>query len=400
MTDRTSRSNPFLPHVPQVASRSVDPVASDSREETQANVNQSPNEIPPRCSVKVRDFAYESKLPRVPPSREFPKPVDGPRPLKRARDIDFDEPGGQASYRIQSIPVSSHQNLVRSLERTDTEPVLSFTAAPQPHRPLSRQMGLAELSRLVSSQLSVHEEDPPTEPSTPTHQPPTPTVMTPNNPGMSYFEWPSQPSLQGPSQESEPWVDTPLVTPNGSMHLEHEAPSFALGIETNLTSRLQNNAFSSMTLHERVENSFPPEVSDPDVHVGLSQTSETGIQPAGLHKNLSHAQAEQLVNPRTLPGIRGRDESRMEGPFSPSTSAQTSEPVPTYNLRSRQPPPPQPSGSQQNNRRPQTRKNIPSSSSTQQDAPPPRAKRGQPKPDSSNTQPLRRSSRHRGDGAA
>ncbi|PBL02701.1 hypothetical protein ARMGADRAFT_268208 [Armillaria gallica] len=120
-----------------------------------------------RLGIKVRDFAYESKLPPIPPFRRKPvQPVmRSPKRLHRFGEEDIDN---EDVFSVGERP---------KLQRVDTEPVIEEPAS-------QRMPAYSDLTRL-------------------------PPLLLP----------PSQPPIYD-SQESEPYVeiDTPLVTPNGSLN--------------------------------------------------------------------------------------------------------------------------------------------------------------------------------------
>ncbi|KDQ64361.1 hypothetical protein JAAARDRAFT_52315 [Jaapia argillacea MUCL 33604] len=184
--------------------------------------------------IKVRDFAYESTLPPIPSIPRVRRPTQaGPRPLKRARrnngtqDDEDDElllQGGSAIGVISRLgPVAKRP---RVLERTPTEP-----ANNENNLLPRRELGFADLSQYkpqdsqglgssnvysFSQQSSMFQ---PSQPRTPLRTQPFAPVATPIcYPDRQDIPALSQPMFYDPSQESEPYIDTPLVTPNGSMH--------------------------------------------------------------------------------------------------------------------------------------------------------------------------------------
>ncbi|GBE79920.1 hypothetical protein BKA93DRAFT_197244 [Sparassis latifolia] len=172
--------------------------------------------------IKVRDFAYESTLPPIKSVPYIPLQVQpgigGPTLLKRFRisreeDLVDNEPYVRRMFCTDSdaMPGEREQTYEvkkpQPLQRVDTEPVLS---EPQS----KRAMAFAVLP--VGPSHDSYRPPPSTPP-----RPPSLHISTqsPNRIGPQYFPSLFQPGLQDPSQDSEAWIDTPLVTPNGSLQL-------------------------------------------------------------------------------------------------------------------------------------------------------------------------------------
>ncbi|KAG5654615.1 hypothetical protein H0H81_011590 [Sphagnurus paluster] len=133
-----------------------------------------------QLGIKVRDFAYESTLPPIPPYIRFRQVLPGPTPLKRHNDDP--EAGPSSSKRSK-------------LTREDTEPDI-----PQPT--IGRARGFTNL----------RDYEPEPSRSRPLSQQSNPiTSQLP----LRYLY----------SREPEPYIDTPVVTPNGSLHWKHDAPA-------------------------------------------------------------------------------------------------------------------------------------------------------------------------------
>ncbi|KAG7449480.1 uncharacterized protein BT62DRAFT_686448 [Guyanagaster necrorhizus] len=119
-----------------------------------------------KLGIKVRDFAYESKLPPIPPFRRKPLQqglLKSPKRLRRFGQEDVDD---EDVFSVDKRP---------RLQRVDTEPVIE--------EPVSQRIAAySDITRL-------------------------PPLLLP----------PSRASVND-SQESEPYIDTPLVTPNGSLN--------------------------------------------------------------------------------------------------------------------------------------------------------------------------------------
>jgi hypothetical protein len=159
--------------------------------------------------IKVRDFAYESTLPPIASIPRVPRQVlPGPRPLKRARkdyDGSEDEPSPQPprSQGGRSVSDSRYTDAPRKsrpLERKSTEPAsdpsIALSARARAYTDLSGYDPLENMTlplRTLSIQVSTL---------------PPPSQL--NDP-------PDQPSSPSGSQETEPYIHTPSVTPNGSL---------------------------------------------------------------------------------------------------------------------------------------------------------------------------------------
>ncbi|KAK0206696.1 hypothetical protein DFS33DRAFT_611764 [Desarmillaria ectypa] len=116
--------------------------------------------------IKVRDFAYESKLPPIPPFRRKPPQPGLMRSPKRLRRFGEEDVGNEDVFSVGKRP---------KLQRVDTELVIEEPAS-------QRMPAYSDITKL-------------------------PPLLLPS----------SQPPVHD-SQESEPYVDTPLVTPNGSLN--------------------------------------------------------------------------------------------------------------------------------------------------------------------------------------
>ncbi|KAK0461988.1 uncharacterized protein EV420DRAFT_1242894, partial [Desarmillaria tabescens] len=119
-----------------------------------------------KFGIKARDFAYESKLPPIPPFRRKPPQSGLMRSPKRLRRFGEEDVDNEDVFSAGKKP---------KLQRVDTEPVIE-------EPPSQRMPAYSDITKL-------------------------PPLLLPS----------SQPPIYD-SQESEPYVDTPLVTPNGSLN--------------------------------------------------------------------------------------------------------------------------------------------------------------------------------------
>ncbi|KAF9805495.1 hypothetical protein IEO21_09027 [Rhodonia placenta] len=162
--------------------------------------------------IHARDFAYESTLPPIAPVRHVRQQIQ-PGALRRGGEFagEEDDHEPQTFYCDAEAGGTTvglrPRKRKRPIERTPTEPVdeePSQGPCPLSGGPLRlsqrRHWGADLAPRLLAT------------PRKPFH----PVASTPiSSPGNRNTHSPSQPGVQGTSQESE-WIDTPLVTPNGS----------------------------------------------------------------------------------------------------------------------------------------------------------------------------------------
>ncbi|KAG6910962.1 hypothetical protein DXG01_006016 [Tephrocybe rancida] len=144
-----------------------------------------------KLGIKVRDFAYESKLPPVQPYR-VRQIQPGPRPLKRNRRDGEENEDDVFQDNSRTGPSEGSSSKRSKLEREDTEPDIT----QQQSRP-TRARGFMNLNE---------------------YEPQTPPWFQSQPPELSQPSGLSQPpQILLDSQDSEPYVVTPIVTPNGSL---------------------------------------------------------------------------------------------------------------------------------------------------------------------------------------
>ncbi|KAI0677341.1 hypothetical protein C8Q78DRAFT_1002334 [Trametes maxima] len=181
--------------------------------------------------IHVRDFAYETTLPPVTPVPRFTVQTQPrARLLKRTRDMTEGNEGEESDVEDPTIPrtwyidangtgvsrPSRYRKKTLALARTLTEP-LDEVPASQGFN--TREGGFvahpSEFQRINSHTTDRIQDAPvPTTPHKPFRHAQTASLSPLTITGQVF---PSQPSQQGESQETESWVDTPLVTPNGSL---------------------------------------------------------------------------------------------------------------------------------------------------------------------------------------
>ena len=128
--------------------------------------------------IKVRDFAYESKLPPIQPIYRHPRQIQ-PAVVRTTLKRQYTEPGEDDFFSQSSSQSRTSQ---KKLERTSTEPVI-----PPDPGPSAGGFNEYDSLQIDSQQSNIHPES---------------SQVPPSN-----FE----------SQESEPYVDTPPVTPRGPL---------------------------------------------------------------------------------------------------------------------------------------------------------------------------------------
>ena len=277
---------------------------------------QPPNSLA-QHNIKVRDFAYESVLPPIPSIPRFRPLQAGPRPLKRHKrshepDTD-DDPflGGEArpytSFElvgVGGIPGDRQTNpqKARNLEHKLTEPIVN---PEQPQNTLARATAYVDLSRHISISPPGGVSNPSTPPTyrrsaVPFNLSPIPGLLYQGQSeviGSHDDSTSSQPLLVGDSQESETQVDTPLATPNGSLHFPNTDRIMVATSQSQTDSQL----FQEDVTYSQLGLSLP--FSQPD----FSQTDS----PEVVHSAASHTNGH-LSSPSRI--------SRSNTPLSSSPS--------------------------------------------------------------------------------
>ncbi|KIM91183.1 hypothetical protein PILCRDRAFT_1375 [Piloderma croceum F 1598] len=389
-------------HIVKFASTTSQPVASSPTSNTDSSrngpVRRKSTEIiaspPPKeeqikapelakLNIKVRDFAFESTLPPIAPFHRTvypPVPVQaGPRPLKRPRQDDdpfydgFSQPVAGPSQPVALGSGRPEGRKSKPLERESTEP-----ADPnQPPLP-SRQRGYADLSQYQPASQSQSQSQPTADnsPRTPTRLPPIYTNSQSQNPWTPDYSSQSQPLPQFVfSQESEPYIDTPLVTPNGSLQWPatdieiNSIPESQMDTESQVPAPeiLTYSQLGFSPLQSQMDN--PSQSRQESISTALptfrrhsSPLSAPPSSPLPLFSpNASPGPSTELsCPPQSSPSPRSRSPRRPKESVSPSESAS----LPRYNFRKRHAPPspPAPSPPAQRTTRLRSRQPPPSSS--------------------------------------
>ncbi len=276
-----------------------------------------------RYGIRVHDFAYESKLPPVPSYR--PPIQVGPRTLKRTRrkyeqnsDADSEDFGvpftpdlAPSSPRRLKKPKTSQRELAEPLVSSQSQQATGYEFPVQ-----SMGIGCS----------TPHSGAHPT-PSTPCRlaiQVPTSLFSQMLNSMDNFSTPPSQPSLDESSQETDPWVGTLFMTPNGSYQLKFKD-----------TSAVPASQLSDVLPElPKTSGSFPqlgliprPLLSSPSprrLQRSLSRISGTSSPSRS-------SGSRQIVAPKSC----FRENTRKFPSPSPSTSRAPSLTVSPYQLRNR-----------------------------------------------------------------
>jgi hypothetical protein len=206
--------------------------------------------------IKVRDFAYESKLPPIQPIYRHPRQIQ-PAVVRTALKRQWAELGEDDFF---SQPSSQPETSQKKLERTSTEP-----AIPPAHD--STDIDDDECDSLTDSQQANNYAG--------SQQMP-----------LSVFE----------SQGSEPYVDTPLVTPKGSLQWPVADTSNIPASQLDAESQSTALEPASHSLLKFSDTSFSPKLS------------ATPLHPSSLLASaLSLANIDDLSPPRPPYGITTTD---------------------------------------------------------------------------------------------
>jgi hypothetical protein len=275
--------------------------------------------------IRVRDFVYESPLPPIPSISRVPRQIQPSRiPLKRFRDKEASSSDGEDT---------SHAKKPRALERQATEPVLDI--------PSQRLQGYTDIRYAYWERKNTAHAPSPFEMNALTsryHTPPR--VQYPANPGASPSPHNASPSqfqspLQDTSQESEPHIDTPQVTPNGSLQ-------WAITDSSSIPAS-QLDTSSPVPLPEPLSYSQIGLRTPPSQPTALLRrdTSPFALSPLSPLSSTPSLSSSQLAGPTTstLTGAAASSPFRQSlSAIQPVVAAHTS---PRYHLRKR----PAPGGS-------------------------------------------------------
>ncbi|OSD04636.1 hypothetical protein PYCCODRAFT_1407694 [Trametes coccinea BRFM310] len=325
------------------------PLTASQRPEQRDAIDQSKDiAVLATIGIKVRDFAYENTLPPVTIVPRFAVQTQPrPRMLKRTRDMlegnddgeesDVEDPSVNRTWFIDSNGTgvshgSRYRKKTQALARTLTEPADEV--------PPSQGFNTREGAFFVPPSQRPTSPEPQSQP--------VPLPTTPHRPNrlaqtaslspLTIHDNISPPrhSQQGESQETEPWVDTPLVTPNGSLQWPTVQNTSAIP-ESQLESMLPQLPGDDVTLSQL---GFSPERSQHP-----RRSSPFRLSPAGAPSR--RRPDPQLPPPaefrhHTASPTRSRHSSGSPSRRSPQSGSDGSgagqEPAsPRYHLRQRRP---------------------------------------------------------------
>ncbi|KAI9068523.1 hypothetical protein FKP32DRAFT_1618555, partial [Trametes sanguinea] len=204
------------------------PLTASQHPEQRDGIDQSKDiAVLATIGIKVRDFAYENTLPPVTIVPRFAVQTQPrPRMLKRTRDMlegnddgeesDVEDPSVSRTWFIDSDSTgvsnsSRYRKKTQALARTLTEPADEV--------PPSQGFNTREGAFFIPPSQRPASPEPQSQPWPTTPHKPSRLAQTTSLSPLTINDNISPPrhSQQGESQETEPWVDTPLVTPNGSL---------------------------------------------------------------------------------------------------------------------------------------------------------------------------------------
>lgn len=249
--------------------------------------------------IKVRDFAYESTLPPIAPVRFLPRQIQPG--LKRVRQGEEENPFIQSPPRDTGAEGS---NFIKKLKlgREVTEPDLQSSSLPP-----TRARGFTNLDdydHSTESQL----------------------IST-----SQQSDWPSQPPLQyDDSQEFEPYIDTPLVTPNGSLQWPVANTS---SIPASQLDTASQDAASELLSYSQLGFTHPDESSQQEsTTIGSPALPESPLppRPGACSSTLPYSLGSPSPLPR--PTVAPIQALNALAPPHPSASLST---APRYHLRQR-----------------------------------------------------------------
>ncbi|KZT29257.1 hypothetical protein NEOLEDRAFT_586182 [Neolentinus lepideus HHB14362 ss-1] len=369
--NRTSHSNGIsngLSRIPRLFIQSKAPSSnSQGKGESYAPATLA------RYGIKVRDFAYESKLPPLPSIRLPPQPpsqVDGgPRLLKRARrDWDEEAPfwgGPSHGFPNHSAPPAqqgSNHKKAKPLERTPTELIetaqkdhaTAMDVGGSPSGKANAKVAVSQPRREFVVDLSDYSSS--QEPSSQSQDVEDCGI---NGNAKPLQGAPTLPNLHIPvssardrtpvmsSEDSEPYIVTPIVTPNGSLQFtDTDAAALQTGrpsgsrVETDDmdVSSVEGPSMSSQKdernekLHSSSSPMSPPSISGPlsDTTPNIRSENPFPLAPSspfitgvrGRARNIS-TESSTAISGDAEPQryfLRQRPDSRSPAPPAPSTA--------------------------------------------------------------------------------
>lgn len=256
--------------------------------------------------IKVRDFAYESKLPPIQPIYRHPRQIQ-PAVVRTVLKRQWTESGEDDPFSQSSSQPETSQ---KKLERTATEPAIP----PAPDL----------------TNIDDHEYD---------------SLHTDSQQPEIYPESQQMPPTIFESQESEPYVDTPLGTPKGSLQWQvPDIPTSQLDPESQTMTTFDSPLrFSRISFSQK---RCPTPTSSPlasalslasiDDDLSLSKTINSTPPRPPLEKAVARPQVVDPTHDASAPRVLAMRYHLRKRPVSTSSPfSPTKSPSRLHNLRPR-----------------------------------------------------------------
>ncbi|KZT71458.1 hypothetical protein DAEQUDRAFT_763690 [Daedalea quercina L-15889] len=303
-------------------------------------------ELLAECGIKTRDFAYESKLPPIRSVPHIPVQRVRPRasPLKRKRQED-DEPADDYEGQTFSFDAEKGGTTIglrprkkpRQVERTPTEPADIEEPPPAVSPQPMRTYGYANMPSFVRRPRRTLR--PASQARTPPRATPSPTSAPVAGPSQAVGDVsPSQGESQGTSQDTDGWVPTPLMTPQGSLHERVDVSSAIPASQLDTPSGLpppEDVTYSQLGFTpDRSPSQVPRRCSPPPSPIRALAFTPTSGTPSGSSPSppspppARRRRAPAPASANTRGSLR---KTRQHDVSEPTTSVRTSR----YNLRER-----------------------------------------------------------------
>ncbi|KAF7792872.1 hypothetical protein EIP86_003973 [Pleurotus ostreatoroseus] len=306
VSDRRLSTDATRPETPSPLHQTA-PEASGSTRTSSENLREQHKEaMLADYGIKVRDYAYESTLPPVRSYRP-PRPK-GPQPLRRKRKIyevaSSDEEDDSNPIVVLPSVLDDYRSRAREddvwpskrprpLERTPTEPIEESQSQPP--------MGYSDVSQITEADAALNIPmrwmGRKRQASLPLASPrlpicPVNAIGTPTSyPGTSSEET---------SQDSEPWIDTPPISPFTSPVELPTSATLASTSHIHISQHAQTNSITHTLPHiypaTTVAHSYPS--TAPALEVTLAHEHTTP------HVNGLHHFPLPLSAPAALPATR------------------------------------------------------------------------------------------------
>ena len=261
--------------------------------------------------IKVRDFAYESKLPPIQPIYRHPRQIQ-PAVVRTTLKRQWAE-SGEDDYFSQSS--SQPETSQKKLERTSTEPAIP---------PALDSTAIDDYYEYDSLHTDSQQAN--------------------NYPGSQQMPLPIF-----ESQESEPYVDTPLVTPKGSLQMPvadtSNIPASQLDAESQSTAEPASHSSLNFSFSPKLpatpNPTFPLASALSLASIDDSSKIINSSPPRPPHGKTTTTLDQQPVDPTcdvhapTMPRVLTMRYHLRRRPVTPSSPLPTKSPSRLHNLRPR-----------------------------------------------------------------